>query len=341
MRVTIKEIAKIAGVHRSTVDKVLHNREGVSPAVREKVQQIIDDYDYKINPIGKALKMQDKTFRIGVILLEVDALPLLREGIERELKKYFPFHVELEFVTLSYRAVTEQSDAIRDFAKRKFDGLIIKALNDERIRKALERCREENIQVITLNNDISGCSRLCYVGQDGFKAGKTAGRLMGEFLQGKGKIAVITSDERGHQYFPFGTREDGFRDLIMKDYSGIDVLPSIYTEENPELMEQAVGDLLLNHQDLQGIYLTCGGAGKVAGLMKKLNRQSIRFICFENYPEILEAVEDGIINVTLDSGLMKQGSKALQILLDKIIYGRTPDQEFYYTDIHILLKENL
>ena len=30
MKITIKQIAEIAGVHRSTVDKVLHNREGVS-----------------------------------------------------------------------------------------------------------------------------------------------------------------------------------------------------------------------------------------------------------------------------------------------------------------------
>lgn len=341
MGITIKEIAKMAGVHRSTVDKVLHNREGVSPAVREKVQKIIDEYDYKINPIGKALKMQDKTLHIGVILLEVDALPSLREGIERELKKYLSFHIELEFAVLSYQAVVEQSDAIRDFVKRKFDGLIIKAVNDPRIRKVLELCQKENVQVITLNTDISRCGRLCYVGQDGYKAGKTAGRLMGEFLQGKGKVAVITSDEKGQQYFPFGTREDGFRELILKDYGGVDLLPSIYTEENPELIEKAVGELLLDYQDLQGIYLTCGGAGKVAGLMKKLNRQSIRFICFENYPEILEAIKDGIINVTLDSGLMKQGSKALQILLDKIIYEKIPDQEFYYTDIHILIKENL
>ena len=44
----------MAGVHRSTVDKVLHNREGVSQEVRERVQKIIDEYQYKPNPIGQA-----------------------------------------------------------------------------------------------------------------------------------------------------------------------------------------------------------------------------------------------------------------------------------------------
>lgn len=48
-----------------------------------------------------------------------------------------------------------------------------------------------------------------------------------------------------------------------------------------------------------------------------------------------------MINVTIDSGLVKQGSKALQLLLDQVIYGKPPEQEFYYMDIRILIKENL
>ena len=72
MGVTIKQIAEMAGVHRSTVDKVLHHREGVSDAVRIRIQKIIDECNYQTNPIGKALKMQEKEIQIGIILLKVD-----------------------------------------------------------------------------------------------------------------------------------------------------------------------------------------------------------------------------------------------------------------------------
>ena len=50
MRVTMKEIAERAGVHQATVDKVVHNRVGVSDEVRAKVQAIIDELGYKPNP---------------------------------------------------------------------------------------------------------------------------------------------------------------------------------------------------------------------------------------------------------------------------------------------------
>ena len=81
MGVTIKQIAEMAGVHRSTVDKVLHKRPGVSDSVRARVQKIIDECGYEANPIGKALQMQDKELKIKVILLEVDALEYLKKGI--------------------------------------------------------------------------------------------------------------------------------------------------------------------------------------------------------------------------------------------------------------------
>ena len=43
MRITLKEIAKMANVHYSTVDKVLHDREGVSDEVRKKIKRIIKE----------------------------------------------------------------------------------------------------------------------------------------------------------------------------------------------------------------------------------------------------------------------------------------------------------
>ena len=88
-------IAEIAGVHRSTVDKVLHNREGVSQEVRQRVQKIIDEYGYRPNPIGQALKKQDQKIKIGVILLEVDAKERILSGIKEGLSAYQSFDIEL------------------------------------------------------------------------------------------------------------------------------------------------------------------------------------------------------------------------------------------------------
>ena len=50
--ITIKEIAALAGVSRGTVDRVLHNRPGVSQENIDKVNKIIKEYDFKPNFIA-------------------------------------------------------------------------------------------------------------------------------------------------------------------------------------------------------------------------------------------------------------------------------------------------
>ena len=48
-RITVKDIATLAGVSKGTVDRVLHNRGEVSEASREKVMKIARQIGYKPN----------------------------------------------------------------------------------------------------------------------------------------------------------------------------------------------------------------------------------------------------------------------------------------------------
>jgi LacI family transcriptional regulator len=52
---TINEIAKLAGVSRSTVSRVLNNDPNVNEHTREKVQAIIDETEYQPNPVARSL----------------------------------------------------------------------------------------------------------------------------------------------------------------------------------------------------------------------------------------------------------------------------------------------
>ena len=45
-------IAKLAGVSRGTVDRVLHNRGQVRPETEEKVQAVMQELDFQPNALG-------------------------------------------------------------------------------------------------------------------------------------------------------------------------------------------------------------------------------------------------------------------------------------------------
>lgn len=340
MGVTIKEIAEMAGVHRSTVDKVLHNRPGVSDPVRRRVQKIIDECNYQANPIGKALKMQNKELHIKVILLEVDAMPYLKMGIEKALRQYSSFQIQVEYVTVPYSDI-ECLKMELEMAEKNTDGIILSPINTEAIIEKINVCADRGIPVVTVNTDIRGSRRLCYIGQDGFKSGQVAGRLMGEFLQGKGKVAVFTSDGDNHQSFPFGTREGGFRSVVSEYYPALEILQSIYTKEKPQVIRREMRRLCEEEPELAGVFITCGGARAVGDVLEEMECKNVKVICYENYPEILELLQRGIVTATIDSEIEAQGKKAIEVLLDNLIYDRKPVRRHLYSEIKILLKESL
>jgi len=51
----VKEIARRAKVSIGTVDRVLHNREGVSEKTKTKINKIIQELDYQPNILARRL----------------------------------------------------------------------------------------------------------------------------------------------------------------------------------------------------------------------------------------------------------------------------------------------
>ncbi len=64
---TIKEIAKIAGVSRSTVSRVINNDPNVSKRTRDKVQAIIDELQYQPDPVARSL-IGGRTRVLGLVI---------------------------------------------------------------------------------------------------------------------------------------------------------------------------------------------------------------------------------------------------------------------------------
>lgn len=55
MSPTIYDIARVAGVSKSTVSRVLNKQTNISPEAREKVQRAIDELNYQPNKLARAL----------------------------------------------------------------------------------------------------------------------------------------------------------------------------------------------------------------------------------------------------------------------------------------------
>lgn len=61
---TIKQIAKLAGVSIGTVDRVLHERGGLAPDTKARVQAAIEELGYVPNQTAQSLAVYKKRLHI-------------------------------------------------------------------------------------------------------------------------------------------------------------------------------------------------------------------------------------------------------------------------------------
>ncbi len=86
-KVTIRTVAKEAGVSVAAVSKVLRNAYGVSDTLRDKVQKSIDRLGYR--PSTAARGLRGSTYTAGMLLVDMSNpfLPAVIDGVKRHLRE--------------------------------------------------------------------------------------------------------------------------------------------------------------------------------------------------------------------------------------------------------------
>ncbi len=339
MRVTIKQIAEIAGVARSTVDKVLNDRPGVGDEVRERVRRIADELGYEANIIGKALAFQNKQLTIAVVMPDIEFTKAAKVGIERAYQEYKAFGIKIEYYLTKDFDTTQQITMLEYLMQRNVAGIILRPVDDQELRDAVRDVVKHGIPVVTFNSDLADSGRLCFVGQDLLKAGRVAGNLMAKLINKKGKVAIITGSMT---LAALELRQEGFTTFIRSKYPNIEIVDVIETQENKIITFQKTLALLQRYPDLAGLYITGGPVAEV-GKAIKLRKQEgqVKVVCFDLYPDVIKLLNDEVIDFTIGQDPVSQGYLPVRVLFNYLFNNKKPDKDFVPTTVEIREKESL
>jgi LacI family transcriptional regulator len=127
MALTIKDIAKLAGVSRGTVDRVLHDRGRVDPEVEQRIRAIVRECNYQPSRAAQQLSMRRQKLKIG-FLCRTDTngfwsiVIRSAEQMERELSEY-GITVEKRF--FDYCLPETQLEMIDELVAQEISALVI------------------------------------------------------------------------------------------------------------------------------------------------------------------------------------------------------------------------
>ncbi len=338
MGVTLKQIAEMAGVHKSTVDKVIHNRPGVSEAKRKMIRDLLDEYGYESNPLAKALNYQKRKMKVVVIIPDVDAAPFLRQGMELVQQDFNSFNIDVEYKTVSLADYKGQASFIRSLKEEGVSGVVLMPLESAEVTEAALDLQESGIPIITLNSDMESIPALCHVGTDMKQAGRTAARVM-TLLKPEGAVLGVIS---GTHMKAIKQREKAFVTYLPTITSNMELKEPMIIEETPESAYQNTVRYLEEHPDMNALFITCGEIDNICRAVKDLGRtDDMTVLCYERYPAIVELLQRGEIAATISSDLRDQGRLAMRLLFEYLIYERQPKDCYMPSRSEIFLKENI
>lgn len=146
MAVTIKDVAKLAGVSISTVSRVINDSKPVSPEARRKVLHAIKELEYEPNEVARSL-VTKKSNLIGVIVDDIGNhyVAQIVRGIE-EIGRMYNYDIVL---SSSYGSADTEMKFLQLLRTKQAEGIIL--VSEIMNEKLLDYIKDTKVEFIYLN----------------------------------------------------------------------------------------------------------------------------------------------------------------------------------------------
>jgi LacI family transcriptional regulator len=318
---TIKDIAKLAGVSKGTVDRVLHKRGKVSPAALEKVNEVLNVIDYEPNLIARNLK-SNKIYRICILLPDpkIDPywLPCIK-GIDDAVQEFKAYNLAIEtfyFNPEKTKSFLKTNDTVLELSP---DAVLLAPIFHKETVDAIKKYDSLNIIVNTFNNQVESNSVKSFVGQDLFRSGRVAAKLL-DSISDKGQIAIIHIDETYKNAIHMQEKERGFRNYFdTKENSEYTITTLKLKNPNVEIN---FNTFLNENPDLSGIFVTTSKAYQVAKIINNTKHNKIGIVGYDLIDENVINLNNGVIDFLIHQNPKRQAYLGITSLVEHFLFNK-------------------
>ena len=315
-RATLRDVANRAGVSTAAASKVLRGAYGVSPAMRERVQEAMAALAYR--PNASARGMRGKTFTVGVLVSDIQ-----NQFYDQVLSGVAPVFADAEYAVLIAQAapsVESEVAMVETMIDHRMDGLVL--MTPTMPRAEIER--------------FAGLLPVVVVARGGGAAGfdtvstddELGSALIVDHLVGLGhrSIAHITVDSPDDDpTLPFRARTRGYEEAMRRHglEEHIDVISTGWTQAGGMAAAAA-----LLERDALPTAVHAGADVAALGLLGVLWDRGVAVpgdVSVAGYDNSPIGMLAPISLTSVDQGADVLGRRAAELLLERI-GGRTEPQ---------------
>ena len=339
-KITIKDIAKLAGVSPGTVDRVIHNRGKVSADKKARINEVLDRLDYQPNVIAKTLK-NNKRKLIAVLMPdpEVDEYWFrAQKGIDKAIKEFGAFNLAVDkffFDPKDPQSFVSFTDEIRN---KPYDGVLVVPMFSTEAENLLFDCASKKIPVVSFNTRHKGDISY-FIGQDLRQSGRLAGNLISLSQTFQGNILMVHIDETPNNTRHVREKENGikshFHDIAYPAHQ-LHSLQYFHTESS--ITESLLSSAYLN-EDVSAVFISTSKAYEIASVIKAKAPRAV-VVGYDLIGKNVELLKKGVITYLIDQNPMQQAYLGISRFLDLLVFQREVEME-ELLPLNIAIKENV
>jgi len=192
---------------------------------------------------------------------------------------------------------------------KKPDGILVIGFEDS-LSAVVDKAVDAGIPVVTLDADLVGSKRVCFVGTGNVNAGYEEGKKLCELIGGDGKIAIATKPGQPN----LEERCAGIQKAI-DEYPGVEMVQIIDTQSDAAVAAQATAAILQKYPDLAGIATVeaGGGAGVATAVEEAGKAGQIKIVTFDR-GDVLEKVKKGVVSASIVQNTQLMPYFGMQVL---------------------------
>jgi LacI family transcriptional regulator len=261
-KVTIKDVAKQAGVSIGTVSKVLNDKDYVSKEARKRIEEVMGRLNYQVNANARSLK-SSKTHKVGVIVSDIsnNYMMSMAKAIE-DMLRTLNYHM---LVMSHNESPSTERELIQLLMEQRVDGLVLVPTGEN--MDMIGTVLNQKIPVVLVDRKVEGISS-DLIEDDNFFGSYEAVSYLNSL--GHTRIGVIY----GTLVSSIGKeRLEGALEAIKERNCALD--PSLIVSGNftPEDAYRATIELLLMPEPPTAIY--CCNNTMTVGMLKAIMEQGL------------------------------------------------------------------
>ncbi len=339
--IKISDVAEMAGVSRGTVDRVLHGRGHVDPAVEKRVQMIIKNLNYKPSRIAQQLSMRKRGIKLGLITrMDVNGFwNQIALGARQAMNELTEYGITIEERFFTRFLPEEQLAIINELVALGISGLVIVPLDAPSIRQRLKELMDAGIAVILVNSELPDFEPMCYVGSDYFISGQTSAGLLHLFANHQPVRLAICS---GNYYLTsYRQRLEGFLAKLDQLQTNYEIVENIEITSDSEYAYNTTVGLLTNHPDINAVFTVSNNPVPVCKAIEDLRlTDCVIHIGYGMTPNTRPFLLSGALTATIGQQARDQGRMPFRLLLQYLLNGDLPEKKRILMRNEVFIREN-